>query len=75
MRLRWRAVGRPPPVLHFGMRSALVVKLQRTPNEMLHMLAVMLLQKQKSLILQFSGTFTSTMRWCSARVILVLLLP
>ena len=72
--LRWRAVGRPSPALYFGMLPALVVVLQVTPNK-LHVHVVMLLQKQKSLMLLFSGTFASTMGCCPPRVLVVLALP
>ena len=74
-RLRWRAVGRPPPALLFGVLPALVVVLQMTPNKLLHVIAVMLLLKQKSLSLLFSGTFTRTMWCCLARMLVVLELP
>ena len=73
--LRWRAVGRPSPALYFGVLPVLVVVLQMTPNKLLHVLAVMLLLKQKSLSLLFSGTFTSTMWCCLARVPVVFELP
>ena len=75
MRLRWRAAGRPPPALRPGVRPASIVMLRVMRAEMLHMLANMLLQKQRSLFLQFSGTFANTMWCCSARVLLVLPLP
>ena len=75
VRLRWRAGGRRRPKLYFGVLPALVVMLQRTPKELLRLLVVFLSQKQKSLILQFSGTFASTLWCCSARVLRVLPLP
>ena len=54
--LQWRALGRPPPALRFGVRPALVVVAQMTPNK-LHMHVVVLLQKQNSLILLMGAIF------------------
>ena len=72
--LRWRAGGRPPPALRFGVRPALVVVAQMTPNK-LHMHVVVLLQKQESLMVLISGTFANTMWCCPPRVLVVLALP
>ena len=69
------AVGRPPLALRFGVLPALVVVSQMTSNELLHVHAIMLPQKQKSLNLLFSCIFASTMWCCPARVLVVLPLP
>ena len=72
--LRWRAAGRPSPAPYFGVLPAFVVVLQMAPNKM-HVHVVMLLQKQKSPKMLFSGTFENTMGGCRPRVLDVLALP
>ena len=72
--LQWRALGRPPHPLRFGVRPALVVVAQMTPNK-LHVHEVKLLQKQKSPKMLFSGTFENTKGCCRPRVLDVLALP